>query len=222
MGGSGGRRGDVDRWERFHDDMAERLIMVRAAAAGRRPVVVYAHSLGGLIAAGYLLDDHPKPDLAVLSSPALGDALPGWKKQMAKAAARVAPTLPIQNAFGGETLSRDPTVAARTVDDPLCVKVSTARFATAALAEVVRVRGMVKGGFGIPALVLHGLDDGLVPVGASEILGAVPGVERRTYPGLRHELHNEPEGPEVVDDIVAWLRVRTAGEPIRARRPREA
>jgi len=40
-----------------------------------------------------------------------------------------------------------------------------------------------------------------------------PGVERRTYPGLRHELHNEPEGPEVVDAIVAWLQQRTAGEP---------
>src|SRR6185295_14484050 len=69
MGGSGGRRGDVDRWSRFHDDLAERLTDVRTDAAGRRPVVLYAHSLGGLIAAGYLLSDRPKPDLAVLSSP---------------------------------------------------------------------------------------------------------------------------------------------------------
>jgi alpha-beta hydrolase superfamily lysophospholipase len=31
-------------------------------------------------------------------------------------------------------------------------------------------------------------------------------VERRTYPGLRHELHNEPEGAAVLDDVVDWLR----------------
>jgi hypothetical protein len=25
---------------------------------------------------------------------------------------------------------------------------------------------------------------------------------------LRHELHNEPEGPQVVDEIIGWLRER--------------
>ncbi len=56
--------------------------------------------------------------------------------------------------------------------------------------------------------MLHGLDDGLVPPAASEVFEGAPGVERRTYPGLRHELHNEPEGLEVVDDVIAWLRQR--------------
>ena len=65
-------------------------------------------------------------------------------------------------------------------------------------------------GLTLPTLVLHGLDDGLVPAEASEILGSLPNVERRTYPGLRHELHNEPEGPAIVDEIIAWIRARTA------------
>ena len=34
----------------------------------------------------------------------------------------------------------------------------------------------------------------------------VPGVTRRTYPDLRHESHNEPEGEAVVADVIAWLR----------------
>ena len=37
-----------------------------------------------------------------------------------------------------------------------------------------------------------------------------PGVERRTYPGLRHELHNEPELPEIIDGIIGWLRAEVA------------
>jgi alpha-beta hydrolase superfamily lysophospholipase len=57
-------------------------------------------------------------------------------------------------------------------------------------------------------LVLHGLDDGLVPARASEILATLPNAERRTYPGLRHELHNEPEGPAILDEVIAWLRER--------------
>jgi acylglycerol lipase len=209
MGGSGGRRGDVEHWSLFHDDLAERLRDVRAAA-GRSPVVLYAHSLGGLIAAGYLLTDRPPPDLAVLSSPALDSTLPAWKKRLSVVAARARPTLALATDIRGETLSRDPSVAARTVDDPSCVKVSTVRFGAAGLAEQARVRREARRGFGIPTLVLHGLDDGLVPATASEVLEHAPLVERRTYPGLRHELHNEPEGPEVVDAIVAWLRQQVA------------
>ena len=53
--------------------------------------------------------------------------------------------------------------------------------------------------------MLHGLDDGLVPPASTEVFEGVPGIERRTYPGLRHELHNEPEGLAIIDEIVAWL-----------------
>jgi alpha-beta hydrolase superfamily lysophospholipase len=104
-------------------------------------------------------------------------------------------------------------VAAKTVDDPSCVKTSTARLGAAVFAEQARVRDLAAGGFGMPTLVLHGEDDGLVPASASEVLGTAPLVERRTKPGLRHELHNEPEGPAIVDEIIAWLRERTADAP---------
>jgi alpha-beta hydrolase superfamily lysophospholipase len=208
MGGSGGRRGDIEHWSQYHDDLGERLATVRAAA-GTGPVVLYGHSLGGLIAAGYLLSGRAKPDLpdlAVLTSPALDSALPGWKKRLAGPLARVAPTFAVPNGIDGTTLSRDPSVAARTVDDPSCVKTSTARFGAEALGEQARVRAAAAGGFGIPALVLHGEADRLVPVTASEVLGSAPGVERHTYPDLRHELHNEPDGEAILDVVIAWIR----------------
>ena len=100
------------------------------------------------------------------------------------------------------------------MDDPSCVKVSTARFGALALEEQARVRAAAGRGFGIPTLVLHGEADGLVPVAASAVLAGAPLVERRTYPDLRHELHNEPEGPAIVDEIIAWLRERAAGAPV--------
>jgi acylglycerol lipase len=218
MGGSGGERGDVEAWSQFHDDLAGRLAVVRAAAA--RPVVLYGHSLGGLICAGYLLTDRPKPDVAVLTSPALDSTIPGWKRSVARALSRVAPTFDIRNSIDGATLSRDPSVAAKTVDDPSCVKTSTARFGAAALAEQARVNAAAGGGFGLPTLVLHGEDDGLVPVSASAVLQGAPGVERRTYPGLRHELQNEPEGREIIDSVIAWLRQQVAALPNRASAPR--
>jgi alpha-beta hydrolase superfamily lysophospholipase len=91
--------------------------------------------------------------------------------------------------------------------------VSTARFGAEGLGEQARVRRQFRGLPALPTLVLHGLDDGLVPATASEILAVLPNVERRTYPGLRHELHNEPEGPQIVDAVIAWIRERATIDP---------
>ena len=207
-GGSGGRRGHVDRWEQYHDDLAERVSAVRTAA-GARPVVLYGHSMGGLVVLGYLLTDRPKPDLVVLSSPGLDSTLASWKKRVARVLSRITPTLAIPNGVDGSTLSRDPAVAAAVGSDPLVANASTVRFGADALTEQARVRRDYAA-LTLPTLVLHGLDDGLVPSEASEILASLPNVERRTYPGLRHELHNEPEGPAIVDEISDWIRARTA------------
>jgi acylglycerol lipase len=203
-GGSSGRRGHVDRWEQYHEDLAERLGAVRAAA-GSRPVVLYGHSMGGLVVLGYLLSDRPKPDLVVLSSPGLDSTLASWKKTLAPALSRILPKLAVPNGIDGSTLSRDPAVAAKVGADPLAIKASTTRFGAEALAEQARIRREYAG-LRLPTLVLHGLDDGLVPAQASEILASNPSVERRTYPGLRHELHNEPEGPAIVGEIIDWIR----------------
>jgi alpha-beta hydrolase superfamily lysophospholipase len=204
QGASDGRRGDVDRWSRYHDDLAERLDAVRAAADDR-PVVLYGHSMGGLIVAGYLLSDRPKPDLVVLTAPGLDSTLALWKRALAPLLGRVVPTLAIPTGIDPATLSRDRSVGEKVLVDTLCVKVSTARFGAEALAEQARVRAGARS-IAVPTLVLHGRDDGLVPPAASEVFDGVRGIERRTYPGLRHELHNEPEGPAILDEVVAWLR----------------
>ncbi len=210
-GGSGGRRGHVERWSQLHDDLAERLTAVRRVA-GDRPVVLYGHSMGSLIVLGYLLSNRPKPDLVVAGSPALDSTLASWKKLLARVLGRVSPTLPIPNGIDGRTLSRDAAVGARAAADPDTCRISTARFAAEGLAEQARVRREYRGLTALPMLVLHGLDDGLVPPAASGILATLPNVERRTYPGLRHELHNEPEGPGILDEVIAWIRDRATIE----------
>jgi alpha-beta hydrolase superfamily lysophospholipase len=123
---------------------------------------------------------------------------------------RILPTLSVPTGIDGSTLSRDPSVAAKAAADPLCVSTGTTRFGAEGVREQRRVRSMAADGLGRPTLVLHGLDDRLVDPSASEPFEKAPMTERRTYPGLRHELHNEPEGPEIVEAIIAWLRDQVA------------
>jgi alpha-beta hydrolase superfamily lysophospholipase len=210
FGASGGRRAWVDRWTRYHDDLEDRLADVRLGAAGR-PVVLYGHSLGGLLAFGYVVAEptRPLPDALVLSAPALDSSLPSWQRQLARVLTRVAPTYEVRNAFDGTILSRDPSVAERYLADPLNYHSTTARLGAEALREQARATKALDV-LSIPTLVVHGEDDRLVPTASSEAFGRLPGVTRRTYADLGHETHNEPEGEEVVTDSVAWLR-RTLG-----------
>ena len=210
FGASSGPRAYVSRWSLLHDDLEARLGDVRAASDGR-PVVLYGHSMGGLIVIGYALAERPRPlpDLMVLTSPGLDSTIAAWKQAVAPFLGRIAPRIRVPNGFNPGDLSRDPAVDARLAADPLSLTSSTARLGAAGFAEQTRVRALLAGGAPMPLLtyVIHGSEDPIVPVGASApLVEGRPNVTRRVYPGLRHETHNEPEGESVVDDTIAWLR----------------
>jgi len=206
FGGSAGRRAWVERWSQNHDDLEDRLTAVRSASA-ERPVALFGHSLGGLIALGYVVAEpaRPLPDALVLSAPAVASTIPAWKGAVARVLSSVAPTRELKNDFDGAILSRDPAVGVDYVADPLNQHATTYRFGAEALAEQSRVLASL-GRLAVPTLVYHGEDDRLVPTATSEVLATIGGVQRRTWPGLRHESHNEPEGPTVIAEVIGWLR----------------
>ena len=204
FGGSGGRRGDVRRWSLLLDDLESRL---RAARRPELPLVLLGHSMGGLICAEYAESDRPQPDLLVLLAPGLNSGHPRWLRWLAAVAGRVLPWVSVSGGDDFSVLSRNPAVGEAFRSDPLVVNRQTTRFGREAFAAQVRARRAITS-IRIPTLVLHGDADWLVPPAASEPLGRLPNVERRVYPGLRHELHNEPEGRTVIGDVIAWLRGR--------------
>jgi len=204
FGASGGRRAWVDRWSQLHDDIEHRVAALRAELP-RLPVVLYGHSLGGLISLGYVLDARSLPDVLVLSAPAVGASIPAWQRALVAGLSRIAPGTRLANRLPSDVLAKTPDVWSDYLADPLNEHRSTARLGAMALAEQGRVVAALDR-LSIPTLVIHGGDDRLVPTATSELFESSRGVTRRVYPGVRHELHNEPEGPQVLDDVVAWIR----------------
>ena len=215
-GGSGGRRGWVDEWPILHDDLETRIASLRELYPGL-PLVVYAHSLGGLIGTGYVLSggDRLLPDALVLSAPGLEDNLAPWKHKVAPRLASVVPGLKMANGVPMGAVSRDPAIDAASLADPLNSTSSTVKFGALGFAEQDRVQAEIASidAMPIPTYVLHGSADPIVPPSASARLEGKGNVTRRVHEGLLHECHHEPECGEVLEEVVAWLRVTLPGAP---------
>jgi alpha-beta hydrolase superfamily lysophospholipase len=176
--------------------VAERAAEEHAAL----PTVLVGHSMGGLIAARYGQRYTDELRALVLSGPAVG----GNPEIEALAEMDPIPDVPIDPAV----LSRDAAVGQAYADDPLVYHGPFRRetllgfgAATTAVAE--------GGTFGeLPTFWIHGEDDQLVPlVHTRPAIEAVKGARfsEKIYPGARHEIFNETNRDEVLDDVVAFL-----------------
>lgn len=202
-GNSSGRRVYVDEFGDLATDVAE--VAAATVAATGRPWVLYGHSMGALIGLGYLVDGHqPQPNISVLSAPPLADNAPKVQRIAAGILGRFAPKLTMKTTIKGEHLSSDPAVGEAYDADPLVQQIGSTGFGKCYFDEQKRLAPLVDR-IPIPTLVIHGADDELVPPSASAPLARSITVERKVYPGFRHELHFEPDGARVIGDIGDWI-----------------
>jgi alpha-beta hydrolase superfamily lysophospholipase len=148
----------------------------------------------------------------VLSGPAVAaheDVKP-MLKVVGKSLGAVLPGVPVQQ-LDANAVSRDPAVVKAYNEDPLVwhgkVPAGVAR-ALLAVGESMpqRARAITR-----PVLVVHGSDDHLISAKGSDRLVdclAAQDVHLKIYPGLYHEVFNEPEQDRVLDDVVSWIDAR--------------
>ena len=210
-GRSGGRRVRVRRLSEYTDDFATLVGIADREHPGLTRTVL-GHSMGGGIALAYASEHGPDYDLLVLSGPAIA-AQDGVKPLLAvvgKVVGAVLPRVPVQQ-LDANAVSRDPDVVADYNADPQVWHGKVPAGVARALLLVgqsmpQRAQALTK-----PLLVVHGSDDRLIPARGSERLverGASEDVHLKIYPGLFHEVFNEPERDLVLDDVVSWIEAR--------------
>ncbi len=214
-GQADGRRGHVDSFAEYLDDIARFVERVREAA-GSQPVFLLGHSLGGLILARWLLEPGAAAGLggAIFASPYLELAMKPSpvKVAAAKVAGRIVPWLPLDNGIRSDQLTRDEEMRRAVDRDPLYQRTVTPRwFGESGAAQ----RRVLEGGSAIelPALVLVADADPIALPAASvrffEALGSRD-KELRRYPGALHELFNElPDvRQQAMGDVAAFIEAR--------------
>jgi alpha-beta hydrolase superfamily lysophospholipase len=210
-GRSTGLPGHVERFGDYLDDLEVVLAEVRRRHP-RLPLFLVGHSMGGLIAAALARERRPELCGVVTSGAALqlGDAISDAGAVAARILSRLLPRLRLPREIDPAGLSRDPEVVRAYVADPLIFRRVTLSLASELFAAIRRTRG---GGADVqlPMLMLHGEADPICPVEASrDFFAQLPaaGKSLRTYPGLLHEIFNEPEREQIYLDLLAWLRAR--------------
>ncbi len=202
-GQSGGRRAYLESWSEFLDDVQDQLAEVKTLGL---PVLMLGHSMGGLIATSYCVDNRPRPDFLALSSPALGvDLRPPEKvlRAVGPIIRRIKPDLVLPNEFDPTVFASDVSVGERFRNDSLRNDITTISIGLE-LLNAIKVTTARLGRLDIPTICVKGSDDKLVPARACERL-EVLGHHRIVYPGFGHEVFNEPAGLEVVDEIIDWV-----------------
>lgn len=204
------RKGHIDSFEQYLDTVRLWTEEALDASDKKRPVFLMGHSLGGLVATRFAQCYERRGELSglILTSPCLELKLPipAWKAQLAQWLDRVWPTLSMPNGITPDMVSRDTAVQTAYRTDPLnYAKVSVRWFQELhrSMERAWSDRELLE----IPVLVLQAGDDGVINADAVELFtsGIAGNASFHRFPGLRHEVLNEPEREQILQQMVAWM-----------------
>jgi alpha-beta hydrolase superfamily lysophospholipase len=214
-GRSPGPRGGLPRADAMLSDLSRAVQRVRARHTG--PLVLLGHSMGGLLAARFVaeaLQPQPAPwscpvEALVLSSPALDPGMSAFQRFLLRLGAWM-PDRALSNGLKPAWISRDPQVVHAYRQDALVHDRVTPRLVQAIVDDGVLVRERAPV-WRTPTLLLYaGADRCVAPAGSAAFAQAAPPsvVHTRCYPGLYHEIFNEPEREQVLSELLRWLAAR--------------
>lgn len=172
------------------------------------PIAMIGHSMGSVISLMFTLEY--QDDLAALV--VTGTATTGEEllSRPLLAMAQVLGTLTprIRVSRGSEPLTTDPEVNQAFEDDPLVVHGAMRAGMGWAIIKAGREINERAHELTLPLLIGHGEEDGITPIsGSYTIYERASSAHKRllTYPGMRHEIMNEPIQEQVLADITGWL-----------------
>lgn len=208
-GQSPGEFGHIQRFDALIDDLDEVVEQFRASVP-QLPLFIFAHSMGGLVTANYLVRYKPANIRGVVFSAALVKPAENVSPVLQKISGLIAallPKLPV-HAVDPEAISRDPAEVRKYVEDPL---VYHGKIGARTGNEWLKAMRALEGRFDAirqPLWIVHGSADRLIEPAASELLHQEAGSADKTYrlfEGAYHEIHNDLDQETLYAALVTWL-----------------
>ena len=209
-GHSTGYRGFVKHYKEYLWDVGAFVDhMVRKAP--ELPIVLGAHSNGGLVLIRYLQSFNFSKNIiaAVTTSPFLGLSLPvpTWKKMLGISISRLLPYFNMSSGLDKIELTHDSEIMEKYKRDPLVFKTVSARWFTEAMQQQKQAFNHVSQ-ISIPFLLMQGMEDKVANVITNQEFFKRLKTKKEWigYPGMYHEILNEIERKRVYSDMYTWLK----------------
>lgn len=207
-GKSGGKRGYIERFSCYIDDLALFLALVRSKHP-ENMIFISGHSIGATIAATFGINHQNEFNGLVLSGTVIkpGISLSRAKITMANLLSFVLPKVGVDR-IDVSTISRDKAVVDAYINDPLVYKGKISARLSAELIRAMQSLTHQMPQIKLPVLIMHGTEDRLSdPEGSRILYQRVSSVDKtlKLYNGFYHEIYNEPECEQVFVDVEEWL-----------------
>jgi alpha-beta hydrolase superfamily lysophospholipase len=213
-GRSPGRRGHVESWSQFREDLKSFLNLVRDRERDL-PVFLLGHSLGGLLSLDYAIQ-YPGDLQGIISiSPALSYS--GFSPATAvflHLLATLKPEYEIRIQANYSKLTRDEGTARRLSRDTLRHDFITAQLGKELLKSGKRLKSGAHR-LQVPLLMLYGTNDTLTPIEGMQDFyrsAASDSKECYAYPDTLHRPFDDLRRSQVLEDIYSWISRQLEGE----------
>ena len=210
-GKSEGPRTYINSFSEYIDDLNKFILRVKSKYENT-PMFLLGHSMGGAIVA--LLSLSLKEDVKgiIFSSPALkiSDEISPFLVKISGIIGKLFPKLPTIK-LDSNALSRDKEIVKKYHDDPLVYNGGIPARTGSEINKTIKIIQNQMNVISVPLLIIHGTQDKLSdPEGSKLLYNRVSSTDKKLklYDGLYHELMNEPEKEQVLQDIVDWLEQR--------------
>lgn len=211
-GRSEGKRGFVGDFKNYVEDLKTFVeLVVRRRGPRRDPLILFGHSMGGLITALLAMEWREPPFQAVvLTSPLFDIALPvpKIKEQIARLGARWLPSLTLHNEIKYSDLSRDEAMLKTYPQDVLRHDRISPKVYLGMMAgrdQVAKNLGQIT----IPALVQVAGNDRIVSTPRTQAL--FPQLTNKKsvleeYPESLHEIYNDLDRDQALADLKQFIK----------------
>lgn len=215
-GKSPGRRAFISRFEDLLEDLDAFLAWSAGDLAGA-PRFFMGHSMGGMVLTRYAQTHTLDASGLVFSSPFLGfpDDVPKILLKLASVLSAVLPGLPV-GGVDNRGLSRIADVVSTADADPLAFHGRVAAKTGAQFYETIQAAEKNYAAITLPALVLHGEADRVVPcAGGVRLFEGLGSADKtlRLFPGGYHELWNDLDQEAFLREVSGWIGARAAAPP---------